>query len=95
MPVSIKSDVMYNRGMALFVNQSGNRSKLQERLAAELAEKNKQKTQHLDSTPPDGVEDSNYIKNTKATTSLAWVWILIVISIVAAAVIYIIVSGNS
>lgn len=81
--------------MALFVNQSGNRSKLQERLAAELAEKNKQKTQRLESTPPDGVEDSQYVKNTKNTTSLAWVWILIVLFVVGAAIAYIVVSGNS
>lgn len=64
--------------MGLFVNQNSNRSKLQERLAAELAEKAKKKAE-LENTPPDGVDDSRYIEGTKKTTSLAGVWIAIVV----------------
>lgn len=64
--------------MALFIRQNEDRSKLQERLAAELREKSKMRAE-LDSKLPDGVEDSRYIEGTKKTTSLAWVWIAIII----------------
>jgi len=63
--------------MALFVRQDENRTELQKRLAAELLERSKQRTQLADR--PDGVEDSQYIKGTKTTTSLAWVWIVIIL----------------
>lgn len=68
--------------MSLFVNQNSNRTKLQEQLAAELQEKAKQKAKREEADRPDGVTDSNYLKDTKATTSLAWVWIIIVIAVV-------------
>ena len=69
--------------MALFINQNESRTKLQERLTAELNEKAKKRAEH-DGALPDGVTDSNYLKNTKTTTSLAWVWIVIVLLAVAA-----------
>jgi hypothetical protein len=69
--------------MALFIRQNDNRSKLQEQLAAELQAKAKARAE-LDNAPPDGVADSNYLKDTKPTTSLAWVWIVIVVLAVAA-----------
>lgn len=63
--------------MALFIRQDDNRSKLQERLAAELREKAKRTAEQNEL--PDGVTDSAYIKDTKVTTKLAWVWVLIAI----------------
>lgn len=63
--------------MALFIQQNENRSKLQERLAAELQERAKQRAHESDR--PDGVDDSQFLKETKATTSLAWVWVLLVL----------------
>ncbi len=63
--------------MALFIQQNDDRSKLQERLAAELREKAKQRAALNDR--PDGVDDSQYLKGTKQTTSLAWAWIAIVV----------------
>lgn len=71
--------------MGLFVQQNSNRTKMQERLAAELNEKAKKKAE-LEANSPDGVDDSRYIEDTKQTTSLAWVWVLIVVAAVAAAV---------
>lgn len=68
--------------MALFVNQQNERSELQKRIAAELAEKAKKKSLEADQERPDGVNDSAYLEKTKTTTSLAWVWILIVIAAV-------------
>ncbi len=67
--------------MALFVNQENTRTKLQERIAAELSEKAKKKA--LEETErPDGVDDSAYLRGTKQTTSLAWVWVLIAVAAV-------------
>lgn len=61
--------------MALFIRQNDERSELQQRLAAELQRKVKETSKMTDL--PDGVEDSQYIKGTKSTTSLAWVWVVI------------------
>jgi len=73
--------------MALFIKQNEQRSELQERLAAELREKAKARAE-IDATSPDGVSDSQYLKDTKATTSLAWVWVVILIfAIIALAMI--------
>jgi len=72
--------------MALFIQQNDDRSKLQARLTAELREKAKTRAQ-LDDTLPDGIEDSEYLKDTKPTTSLAWVWLVIVILAVVAMVV--------
>lgn len=64
--------------MALFVQQDENRTELQKRLAAELHEKSKNRAELIDR--PDGIDDSEYIKGTKKTTSLSFVWILIIVA---------------
>lgn len=61
--------------MSLYLKQTETRSQLQEKLAKELQERAKQKSNPYEQ--PDGVTDSAYIKDTKQTTSLAWVWVLI------------------
>ena len=63
--------------MALFIRQDDERSELQQRIAAELQQKAKDNSKLADR--PDGVDDSQYIKGTKTTTSLAWVWVIITI----------------
>lgn len=63
--------------MALFIRQNENRSELQEKLAAELQEKARQKA--LQDTQSNDIEDSAYLEGTKHTTSLAWVWVVIVL----------------
>ncbi len=75
--------------MALFVNKNDKRSELQERIAAELREKaiQRSKQEHNDM---DGVTDQAFMKDKKQTTSLAWVWILIVLFIVAASIFFIV-----
>lgn len=70
--------------MALFIRQNEDRSKLQERLAAELQERAKQRA--ANNVGPDMVEDTEYMKDTKQTTSLAWVWISILVISIAACV---------
>jgi hypothetical protein len=66
--------------MALFIRQNDNRSQLQERLAAELQERAKQNASKADL--PDGVTDSDYMKDTKQTTNLVWLWILIALALI-------------
>jgi hypothetical protein len=66
--------------MALFIKQNDNRSQLQERLAAELQERAKQNAAKNDL--PDGVTDSQYLKDTKETTSLIWLWLLIALALI-------------
>ncbi len=78
--------------MALFVRQDENRSELQQRLATELQERAKLKAKEAEL--PDGVEDSEFIKGTKQTTSLAWVWILITLAIVGVVIYLIVTSSN-
>jgi hypothetical protein len=67
--------------MALFVKQNENRTELQQRIAAELQQKSANKAR--DDGRPDGVDDSQYLKNTKTTTSLAWVWGLVFLGVIA------------
>jgi hypothetical protein len=79
--------------MGIIFNQQDNRSDLQKRIAAELSEKAKKK-HALTNDIPDGVADSAFIEGSKSTTSLAWVWVLIVAFVVVGAVTYIIMGGN-
>ena len=62
--------------MGLFVNQNDQRSKLQERIAAELREKAKASSLQ-EKASLDGVEDVKYLEGTKQTTTLAWALIVI------------------
>jgi len=66
--------------MSLYLKQSDTRSDLQDKLAKELQDRAKKKA--LESEMPDGVTDSAYLKDTKGTTSLAWVWVLIGLAII-------------
>lgn len=79
--------------MALFVRQDQERSELQQRLATELREKAKAR-QEGESTTPDGVEDSNYLQDTKKTTPLAWVWIVVILLVIFAGIFLFIVSNS-
>lgn len=63
--------------MALFIKLDEQRTELQKTLATELQDRAKKRAELADM--PDGVEDSRYIEGTKKTTSLAWIWIALVI----------------
>ncbi len=79
--------------MGIILKQTENRSELQKRIALDLSEKAKNKKPDP-ADMVDGVEDSAFVKGTKGTTSLAWLWILIVVAGVVALVGYVIASGN-
>lgn len=73
--------------MGRYIQQSESRSELQQRIAADLRAKAaaKAKQEGEGDAPvggPDGVEDSAYIKGTKATTTLAPLWLLIFIAVI-------------
>lgn len=74
----------YTEVMALFVQQNDNRSKYQQQIAAELQEK--LRSQPQPGAQPDGVEDSAFVRDTKSTTSLAWMWLVIALAFVGALV---------
>ena len=78
--------------MALFVRQDENRSELQQRLATELQDRARKKAEEAEL--PDGVTDSQFIKGTKETTSLLWLWLVIAALAIAAVVFIIIKSSN-
>jgi hypothetical protein len=80
--------------MGIIVNQEDNRTALQKRVAAELTDKDKKRKAREDELP-DGVEDSAYIEGTKQTTSLAWVWIVIItVAVIAAGILFFIAAGK-
>ena len=78
--------------MGLYVKQSDTRSQLQEKLAQELQDRAREKAKEAEL--PDGVDDSAYIKGTKATTSLAPLWLLIFIGIIGAFIYFIILASK-
>ena len=63
--------------MALFIKLDEQRTELQKTLATELQDRAKKRAELADM--PDGVDDSRYIEGTKKTTSLAWIWIALVV----------------
>ena len=61
---------------------------------AELNEKSRKKALDEAAAQPDGVNDSAYIEGTKETSSLAWVWILIILAVVVASIWLVVVALN-
>jgi len=76
--------------MALFIKQDEERTELQKKLATELQDRIKEKAKYVER--PDGVDDSEYIKGTKVTTSLAWAWLLIVAATVGVVIWLVVIS---
>ena len=65
------------------MNRQNERSELQERLAAELNEKAKKKSQQENVDRPDGVDDSNFIVNTSQSSKLLGLWLAVFVAVVA------------
>ncbi len=78
--------------MSLFVKQDETRSRLQQQIAAELQEKARKRAEEAER--PDGVDDSRYIENTEHTARHGWVWIVVIATVFAAAIITIIMSHH-
>lgn len=75
--------------MGRYLNQTEQKSELQQRIAAELKAKAAARSkQEGEPSPygkkPDGVDDAAFMKGTKSTTSLAGVWLAIFIGVLVA-----------
>ena len=84
--------------MGLYIQQNQSRSELQQRIAADLRAKAAARAKEEGTADPyvddkDIVEDSEYLKGTKHTTSLAWVWLAIFIATIAVFVMFVIRSN--
>lgn len=72
--------------MALFIRQDEQRSKLQERITAELNEKSRLKAEMEKKSRPDGVEDSRYLRESQMMSTRAWIWVLVILAVIIGSV---------
>ena len=70
--------------MALYVRQDEERSELQQRIAADLREKQKKNSLDEGERSEFNGEDAVFLEGTKPTTGLAFVWLLVFIAIMIA-----------
>ncbi|MDR3298284.1 MAG: hypothetical protein LBT19_02890 [Candidatus Nomurabacteria bacterium] len=75
--------------MGILVQDNGQRSKLQDRITADLREK-AQRTSRMENDKVDLVEDSEYAKHLKKTGRFSWFWfVLIFLAVIALIVIFV------
>ena len=86
--------------MALNVKQDDNRTELQEKIAAELREKQIKNSLGEGGFTPENKgeiaqpEDSAYLEGTKETTGLAFVWLLVLVAVLVALGLYVWVAAQ-
>lgn len=86
--------------MALYVKQDDNRTELQEKIAAELREKQIKNSLGEGGFTPENKgeiaqpEDSAYLEGTKETTGLAFVWLLVLVVVLVALGLYVWVAAQ-
>lgn len=74
--------------MGILIQDNGQRSKLQDKITADLREKAQKTSQPGDR--PDFVEDAEYSKHLKKTGRFSWFWfVLIFLAIVSLIVIFV------
>lgn len=73
--------------MGLYINQQNSRTKLQEKVAAELRAKAAQ-VQSVEGEMPDGIEDSAYLRGTRQSGSFSRKWFLFILLVVALVVLF-------
>ncbi|MFZ1242852.1 MAG: hypothetical protein WAQ22_01780 [Candidatus Saccharimonas sp.] len=77
--------------MGRYIKQEESRSELQQRIAADLrAKANARSKEESSPKTVDGVEDSDYLKGTKATTTLDWVWLVIFLATIGVFVLFVV-----
>ena len=83
--------------MAIIVNHQGPETELKKRITAELREKNLQKSQQSGDPlgPEYDAENSNYTKDLKQTSSLAWAWALIFFAVIGIVIAVIVITLNN
>ena len=86
--------------MALYVKQDDNRTELQEKIAAELREKQIKNSLKEGYETPNSKgeivqpEDSAYLEGTKETAGLAFIWFLVFVAVLVALGLYIWVASQ-
>ena len=86
--------------MALYVKQDDNRTELQEKIAAELREKQIKNSLGEGGFTPENKgeiaqpEDNAYLEGTKETTGLAFVWLLVLVAVLVALGLYVWVAAQ-
>ncbi len=80
--ITISARLGYTSCMGRYIQQNQSRSELQQRIAADLRAKAASANNEGDAENPkkknyDGVDDADYMKGTKSTTTLAPVWAII------------------
>lgn len=70
--------------MGILVQDNGERSKLQDRITADLREKSRRTSRQDD---VDLVEDSEYAKDLKKTGRFSWFWLVLVFLAVASLIV--------
>ncbi len=86
--------------MGRYLEQTEARSELRQRIAADLRAKAAAKAKQEGANgagyydAPDGVDDSQYIKGTKATTTLAPVWLLLFLIALAIFIFFVIIANQ-
>ncbi len=79
--------------MGRYVEQNQSRSKLQQRIAADLRAKALASSRD-DAAVTNAVNDSHYMQSTKQTTQLAWVWLAVCLLVVAGMIWFVIMTFN-
>ena len=74
--------------MGLFIQQNEQRTRLQEKIAADLRNKAALTKLDGDGGSPIDPENLSYLHGTKKTTTLAWVWMLIILLAIITFIIY-------
>lgn len=83
--------------MAIILNHQGPETELKKRITAELREKNLHKSQQSGDPlgPEYDAENSNYTKDLKQTSSLAWAWALIFFAVIGIVIAVIVITLNN
>lgn len=73
----------------MFLRQDDKRTDLQQRLADELREKAKKQYELENHPRPDGVDDSQFMKEFTGSSRWLWLWLLIAAALVVAVILFI------
>lgn len=73
--------------MGLFVKQENERSQLQQKIAADIAERQRARDAAKD-TPPDGVDDSRLVEGTSHLSRTGLVILIVLILAVVAGIVF-------
>lgn len=74
--------------MGLFVKQDQERSELQQKIAADIAERQRAKAES-DASPPDGVNDSRMIEGTSHMSRTGFIIMIVLIAAAVGTIIYV------